>query len=265
MLFRRFLKGLAIVAAAMLVLAGLLALSIPVDAYLRRDALDALTNTSFGQNPPVRAYLAEPEGEGPHPVVIMLHEFWGLREDILEKAEALSEEGYLVAAPDTFRGASTGWLPRAIWQTLRTPEDRVSSDLDKVFAELVTRPDVDPERVMIMGFCYGGGKALLYSLTNPQLRATAVFYGSLITEAERLETLPGPVLGIFGAEDRSIPLSEVAAFEAALSIANVPHEVRVYEDVGHAFVGDLQDIRAGGADAEAWDAFLQFSAEQLKN
>ena len=262
----RILGGVLVL---ILVLSVGLALSIPIDAYLQRNTLAEFVNTSFPSTDEgvseVRAYVAEPEDTSePLPAIVMIHEFWGIREDMLGKADALSEEGYVVVVPDTFRGSTTKWLPRAIWQTIRTPLERVNQDLDTVFAALAARDGVDPERIMVMGFCYGGGKALEYALHNPQVNSTAVFYGTLITDVDRLESLPGPVLGVFGRDDASIPVADVQAFEDALSAANIPHEVTVYDDVGHAFVGDIRDIRAGGQDQVAWQTFVAFSAAQLK-
>jgi carboxymethylenebutenolidase len=116
-----------------------------------------------------------------------------------------------------------------------------------------------------MGFCYGGGASLKYSLSNPKLKATGIFYGSLITDANLLKLLPGPVLGIFGSADVSIPVAEVNAFEAALAQAGIEHQISLYPDQGHAFVKSMEGIRAGGAQAQAWQEFLDFTAQQLEN
>ena len=67
-------------------------------------------------------------------MVIMIHEFFGLNESIIGKAKALSEEGYLVVAPDTFRGSTAAWIPRAIFQVITNKPERANRDLDAVFA-----------------------------------------------------------------------------------------------------------------------------------
>ncbi len=147
-------------------------------------------------------------------------------------------------------------MPAAIWNVVSTPAERVDADLRAVVDALIDDPAVDPRRIVVMGFCYGGGAALRYSLADSRLAGTGVFYGTLIDDPGRLSALPGPVLGVFGANDRSIPVAQVDAFEAALEQAGVPHEVRVYDGVGHAFVGGMDEIRAGGPAADAWSAFL---------
>ena len=229
--------------------------------------LDAVTNTTIPatDGDSVAAFVAEPSGDGPFPAVIMLHEFWGLRESITSKAELLAEEGYLVVAPDTYRGAVTYRLPRAIYLALSTPQARVDQDLDAVFTWLANRPDVDADRIMVMGFCYGGGKALRYSLHNDEIAATGVFYGELMDDPAIVAGLPGPVLGIFGAEDQRPSPEDVAGFQMALEAAGVPHQITLYDGVGHAFVEDAAGIRSGGAQGEAWTEFVAFADRVLNN
>jgi carboxymethylenebutenolidase len=162
----------------------------------------------------------------------------------------------VVVAPDTYRGKTTGWIPRAIFLRITTQMEQVVGDLDATFDWLAGQPDVDPQRIAVMGFCYGGDAALQYSLAHDKPAATGIFYGSLVTDPAELARLPGPVLGIFGAEDASIPLGEVEAFQIGLNAAGVPNQITVYPGVGHAFVGGMDAIRAGGAPGEAWAEFL---------
>lgn len=264
-ILKRVLLGLLILLAGFVVfLAG----SVLVDVAIGGNRLDRVTNTVLpGANggPDVRAYVAKPEGRGPFPAVIMIHEFFGLNESIVSKADLLVKEGYLVVAPDTFRGSTTSWIPRAIYQVITTKPENINADLDSVYAWLTSQPDVDPNRIATAGFCYGGRASLVYSLHNDQLAATVIFYGSPETDPAVLKTLPGPVLGIFGGADQSIPVEEVKAFDAALSQAGVPHEIKIYDGQPHAFVHDAQGIQAGGAQGEAWSQMLAFLDANLKN
>ena len=242
--------------------------SIAVDGLVGGGRLDAVTNTTIpGANggPDVRAYVAKPDGEGPFPTVIMIHEFFGLNESIVSKADLLVEQGYFVVAPDTFRGSTTAWIPRAIYQVITTDQANVNADLDSVYAWLESQPDVAQARVGVAGFCYGGRASLLYSLHNNKLAATVVFYGSSETDPAVLKNLPGPVLGIFGGADQSIPLTEVDAFEKGLAAAGIEHQVTVYDGQPHAFVQDAAGIQAGGAQADAWNEMLAFLDVNLKN
>ena len=143
------------------------------------------------------------------------------------------------------------------------PED-INADLDSVFAWLESQPNVDLRRIAILGFCYGGRASLAYSLHNDNIAATVVFCGSPETNPEILATLPGPVLGIFGGADQSIPLDKVNAFEHGLEAAGIPHQITVYDGQPHAFVQDAERIKAGGAQGEAWDEMLMFLDANLK-
>ncbi len=263
-LLKRALFGiLAIAVLFILFLAG----SIAVDDALGRERINAVTNTSIpGINggPDVGAYVARPEGNGPFPVMIMIHEFFGLNESILGKAKGLAEEGYLVVAPDTFRGSTTAWIPRAIYQVITTEPEQINQDLDAVYAWIEAQPDVASNRTGIVGFCYGGRASLTYSLHNNRLAATVIFYGSPETDVQVLQSLPGPVLGIFAGADNSIPVEEVRAFEAALDQAGIPNEITIYEGQPHAFVIDIESIRSGGVQGEAWAQMLVFLEKSLK-
>ncbi|HEU5098878.1 MAG TPA: dienelactone hydrolase family protein [Roseiflexaceae bacterium] len=263
LLKRIVLWVLAIVLGTVVFLAG----SVLVDALIGRGRVDALANTRIarGNGPEISAYVARPIGPGPHPAVIMIHEFWGLRPDIVGKAAALAEQGYVVIAPDVFRGASTGWVPRAIYQVVTTPEQQVNDDLNAVFEWLVAQPDVQPDRIAIMGFCFGGGTSLRYSLSNSRLAATAVFYGSTITDPNRLKALPGPLLGIFGGADVSIPVADVRAMQAALDQAGVPNQISIYDGQQHGFVKSIEEINQGGPQQQAWNELLAFLDQNLKS
>lgn len=253
--------------AVVLALAALLVGSVAVDFLIGGNRLAAVTNTTIpgvsGQ-PDVRAYVARPAGPGPFPVVIMVHEFFGLNASIVSKADGLAQEGYLVVAPDTFRGSTTGWIPRAIYQVITTPAEQINLDLDSVYAWLDAQPDVDDQRIGIAGFCYGGRAALGYSLHNNRLAATVVFYGSPISDPEVLKTLPGPLLGIFGSADNSISVEDVKAFDVGLEQAGIEHQISIYEGQPHAFVQDMQTVRSSPIQTKAWNEMLAFLDKYLK-
>lgn len=256
---------LAVVVLVLVVVVGLAAV-VGIDAATMGGRVEALTNTSLpgAGGAGIRAYVARPAGEGPHPAVIMIHEFWGIRPEILGKADDLAARGYVVIVPDMFRGRTTSIIPSAIYNVISNAPAQVDSDLADVFAWLAAQPDVQPDRIAAMGFCFGGGSAIRYATANPNLAATVVFYGAPVTDPERLRGLTGPVLGIFGGADSSIPLDEVRAFEAGLASAGVKHEITVYEGQPHAFVTDMDAVRAGGPQGEAWAQLTRFLDEALK-
>jgi carboxymethylenebutenolidase len=135
---------------------------------LQSTTLDRLTNVAIpsDEGREVLAFAARPAdgSTGPRPVLVLLHEFFGLSESIVDKAQGLADElGCLVVAPDVFRGVTTDFIPRAIWLALSTPQLRVNADVDAVLRWAAAQDDVDAERVAVMGFCFGGGKAIGYT------------------------------------------------------------------------------------------------------
>jgi carboxymethylenebutenolidase len=259
----RIVGGLLV---ALLALVVAVVVSVPLDRFLNRGQVTTMTNTVVtSSSGDVNAFVVSPQGTEQLPAVIMIHEFWGLKPEIVGKAEALSAEGYVVVAPDTFRGKTTSWLPSAIWNVISTPKENINADLDAVFNWLRAQPNVDPSRIMVMGFCYGGGTSLLYSLHNPNIAATGIFYGNVAVDTSELTKLPGSVLGIFGADDTSIPLEEVNTFRTGLELANIPHQITIYPGKGHAFVKSVEEIARDPVQQQAWQEFLDFTETHLKN
>ncbi|MFW5695575.1 MAG: dienelactone hydrolase family protein, partial [Alkalispirochaeta sp.] len=130
--------------------------------------------------------------------------------------------------------------------------------------ELRDVPQVDPDRVAVVGFCFGGTQAMHLGRRNSDVDATVILYGNgPITEEGELGSLgsAGPVLGIYGAQDRTIPLDDVRRFESLLEDRERRATISVYEGVGHAFVSAdaiEQDPTAG----EAWDEVRRFLADR---
>ena len=111
-------------------------------------------------------YLALPEGEGTFPAVLMVHEWWGLNEEITHMADRLAEEGYIVLAMDTYRGQVTSQVPRAIFLRVTMPEAQIDQDMQSAYEYLISLPQVDAERIGGIGFCYGGGVILRHATQN---------------------------------------------------------------------------------------------------
>lgn len=263
-LISRFVSGVLIVVLVLVIVGGAWVF---FDSQMGVSAAD-VSNVRYPSADGVGlvGYLARPpQGEGPFPAVLMVHEWWGLNAEITELADMLAEEGYVVLAPDTYRGRVAQTVPGALYLRLRVSPQVADADMQAAFNYLASLPEVDANRIGVMGFCYGGGVALRHATQNDRIRATVNLYGDVVREPEGfgvlLDTLT-PVLGIFGAEDQQIPLSTVEAFEEALLSTDIPHSVIVYPGVGHAFVNPAS-IAEGGAARTAWGQILAFFAEHL--
>ncbi len=267
MRLRRVLLGLLfIVLVAVLGAAAL----VGYDSQLGAQAAD-VSNVTFpaADGTELVGYLATPESIPPgvdgYPAVIMVHEWWGLTAEIREMADLLSEQGYVVLAPDTYRGAVAATVPGAIFLRVTVPKARVDSDMQAAYSFLAAQDTVDPARIAVMGFCYGGGVALRHALENADLAAVINLYGDTVSDPAAFGALLDgntPLLGIFGAEDQQIPVAEVEAFRTALDEAAVESTVTIYSGVGHAFVYP-ESLQEGGAARDAWTQILTFLAETL--
>ena len=261
---KRVLWGLL---GLLVLMVALLAGSIAYDAWFGRSSTE-FTNVSFtGQDgATLYGYLTLPDGPGPHPAVLLIHEWWGLNEGILVLADALAAEGYVVLAADAYRGNLTSQVPRALWLRLTTPEEQVRGDLDDALDYLLAQAEVDPARVATMGFCFGGGESLQLGLRQSErLAVTVLYYGSVVTEIEVLRPLRDQqgVLGIFGEEDQQIFVEDVLEFETALNSLAIANEVTIYEGVGHAFLNE-DNFDDPGTAGDAWQQTLEFLAANLQ-
>lgn len=215
----------------------------------------------------LHGYLAQPEGEGAFPAVLLIHEWWGFNEGMTVLADALAEEGYVVLAADAYRGNVTNQIPRALWLRLTTPEEQVFNDVDAALFYLMDLPNVDQEKVASMGFCFGGGHSLQLGMRESEnLALTILYYGSVVTDPDLLRPLTDgqPVLGIFGEDDASIPVAGVLEFEAALNSLDIPNQITIYEGVGHAFLNE-ENYDEPGTAGDAWQVTLTFLAENFQD
>jgi carboxymethylenebutenolidase len=243
-------------------LLGLMMLS-TTSVLFAQDALDpAKRNVTYpGANGvTLSGYLAAPRGSGPLPAVLMIHEWWGLNYDTTVLADALAEEGFVVLAADAFRGSVAQSPADARKQVTETPREQIAADLDAALDYLRSLPRVDADRVASLGFCFGGTQSMYMGTRNPELAGVVIFYGSgPIQEASQLGSMKqaGPVLGIYGKEDSSIPVDQVRNFEQAMEARGVENTVTRYPGVGHAFVKS-STYRNGGAAEQAWNQMVTF-------
>ena len=232
------------------------------------DSATNYTNITYpgDEGETLHGYLARPETPGPHPAILLIHEWWGLNAGMTVLAEALAAEGYVVLAADAMQGRLTSNVPRALYMRLTTPQEVVQADLDAALNYLQDLPDVDPARTASMGFCFGGGESLQLGLRQSErLAVTIMYYGAVVTNPELLRPFTDgqAVLGIFGEEDQQIFVDEVLEFEAALNSLDIENQVTIYAGVGHAFLTE-ENYDEPGAAGDAWQETLTFLEENLK-
>jgi carboxymethylenebutenolidase len=213
-----------------------------------------------------QGYLAVPEGDGPFPALILIHEWHGLTDRVRQVADAFAAQGYIALAADLYQGrtGSNRDENMALMQEARGNMDAVVANLDAAQRFLRSRPDVSG-KIGVMGWCFGGGMALSYGLGGEHHHATAIFYGSLVEDPEVLRALTRPVYGTFAENDRGIPVDQVERFAAALDSLGVENDIHIYDHVSHGFwlrVDDDPETRREPAQ-HAWDRLLVFLSATL--
>lgn len=212
----------------------------------------------------VRTYVAYPERKTKAPAVIVIHEIFGLTDWETTVADRLAKEGYVAILPDLL-SSKHGITPsdpdsgRKLVGQLE-PE-RVTADLNAVYAYVSGLPAVAAGRIGTIGFCWGGGQSFRYATDNPALRAAVVAYGPA-PDTAAMKRIQSPVLGIYGENDERInaSLPEVAA---AMQSAGKTYTSEVYPGTGHGF---LKPGRQGYDTAErekAWGRILEFYRARL--
>jgi len=252
--------------ASGIVLAGLITLTSAALIYHRaQPAVKTQLVQYQSGDETVTGYITFPEGQGPFPAVILIHEWWGLNDWMKANAKKFADQGYLALAIDLYRGE----LPTdqdAAHELMRgLPEDRAARDVQAAFAYLVSRPEVKHNKIGAIGWCMGGGYSLQAALIIPELAAAVINYGRLVTDAETIDKINCPVLGIFGGKDRGIPVKDVEAFKNACKKADKDVTIQIYSNSGHAFINENSAKAYNAKDAKnAWEKTFTFLEKKLK-
>lgn len=198
-----------------------------------RSGFESISGSS-GEAIPV--FSAIPEGAGPWPGVVVVHDALGMTEDLRRQARWLASAGFLAAAPDLFhRGGRIGCLIRTIRDMSRGADGPAFTDLARVRNWLTTHPR-GTGRVGIVGFCLGGGFALMLAPRHGY-DASAVNYGpAREVDFDRLGDAC-PIVASYGGNDPT-GKGVAARLERLLSQAGIPHDVKEYPGVGHGFMND---------------------------
>jgi carboxymethylenebutenolidase len=241
----------------------------------RKDpAIPAITIPGAASAPALDAHLAVPPvGEGPWPGVVVLHESFGLIDDIRQQADRLAAAGYLAAAPDLYTAGGYLRCMQATFRSLARGQGKAFDDIEAVRRWLRERPDCTGQ-VGVVGFCMGGGFALV--LAGRGFDVSAANYAHLPRDLDAALSGACPIVASYGAKDKTLR-GTAAKRGAALERAGVPHDVKEYPEAGHSFLnrhpfgpgGALLRVIGVGYHApsaeDAWQRILRFFDEQLQS
>jgi carboxymethylenebutenolidase len=223
-------------------------------------------------------YLARPKGEAgrKRPAILLMQEIFGVNEHIQDVTRRFAAAGYVVAAPDVFyrtgRWLSFGYnqFAETRTHTAALNEEGVVGDMEATLNLLASQPDVDPARIGVVGFCFGGRMSLVAAIRLQRIiKAAAVFYGGgIVSDApeaavNRVASITCPVIGFFGAKDAHIPPEHVQRLEQALTAARVNNEIFCYPYADHGFLCDARPSFNARAAEDAWHRTMQFFGAHL--
>jgi carboxymethylenebutenolidase len=211
-------------------------------------------------------YLAMPaDAVEPQPGLLVVHEWWGLNDNIRAMARRLAGEGFVVLAVDLYGGeiAETPDAAQALMARVMASPEAALANLRQGY-EYLSRYALAP-KVGSLGWCLGGTWALQVGVALAgDLDAVVMYYGQVLSDRDQLAALDMPLLGLFGAADASIPLADVQAFRVTLNQLGKDAEVRIYSDVGHAFANPSGGNYDAQAAEDAWERTIAFLDRTLR-
>lgn len=214
---------------------------------------------------PVRGWLARPAGGGEGlPAIIVIHEWWGLNENIRQMTERLAGEGYVALAVDLYRGERAEAPREAMRLSQGLAQDMEPADENLRQAYRYLEQVQGAPRIASIGWCLGGRWTLRTALLFPEeLSAAVIYYGSVRAEREELARLQMPVLGIFAELDRIVPVAQVEAFREQMESLGKQADIRVYPGVDHAFANPSGGEYDEAAAEDAWRRTVEFLGRTL--
>ena len=222
----------------------------------------------------LEGYMVQPSNEASAklPAVLVVHDWMGLSDDTKMRANMLAELGYVAFAADVYgKGVRPADAAEAgkFAGSYKSDVSKLRARMQSALKALLANPKVDPTKVVVIGYCFGGTSALELARSGAQLAATVSFHGGLATpNAADAKNIRGRVLALHGADDPWVNAAEVSAFQSEMRAAKVDMQFVSYSGAVHAFT-----VKAAGkdpskgaaynaqADARSWTAMKTFLGE----
>ena len=208
------------------------------------------------------AHLAEPDGDGKFPAIVVIHEVYGLNDNIREIAGRFAEQGYVALAVDLFAGRSRAvCMAQFMSGLLFNPQNHVGiHDLKASLDYLSKQPNVDPERIGAVGYCMGGSFAIAWAVTDKRLKAIAPYYAMNPRPKEALERLC-PVVGSYPESDFTAGAGR--KLNMLLTDHQIEHDIKIYPGAKHSFFNDHGAAYNAEAAQDSWARVLNFFQKTL--
>src|SRR3954465_16019633 len=211
----------------------------------------------------LKAFVVYPEKKEKAPVVIVIHEIFGLTDWVRGVCDQLAENGVIAIAPDLLSGQTYADVDGARKAISALPKEQVQADLDATSAYALTKIPAANGSLAVCGFCWGGGWTFDYASTNPKLKAAYSFYGTAGDNPEGAAKISCPVYGFYGENDARVNAT-IPKGEELMKAANKKYEPVIYKGAGHGFMregesptGTPENKKARDDAGERWKALLK--------
>jgi carboxymethylenebutenolidase len=210
----------------------------------------------------LEGYLARPEGDGPFPGVVVIHEIFGLNENIRDIARRFADAGYAALGVDLFAGRNRAvCMFRFIGEQLFKPLDNNSiRELKTALTFLAEQPGVDNARLGTIGFCMGGSFAIAWACNDDRLKVIAPYYARNPRPLEAIARLC-PVVGSYPSGDFTTAAGQ--KLDVELDRYNIPHDIKIYPGARHSFFNDKGPTYDAAAAQDSWQRVMSFFKEHI--
>lgn len=207
-------------------------------------------------------YIAVPQWTESKGWIILIHERWGLNDNIKKMADTLAKQGYTALAVDLYNGKVAATQQEAGTLSSSVNNAEALKNMQAALAYLKDNYDVD--KLATLGWCFGWAQSLNVAMNaGNDIDAAIIYYGRLQTSPEALSGVKAPVLWFFGGKDTSIPTDSVNAFKDSLNELDVENQIEIYPNVGHAFANPTWSNYAQSETIDAWNKTLAFLEKNL--
>jgi carboxymethylenebutenolidase len=208
------------------------------------------------------SFLAKPDGAGPFPGMIVIHEIFGLNDNIRQISQDFAQQGYAALAVDLFSSRNRALCMMQIFHGMlfRPLNNSMLDDLNSAFDFLKKEQGVDANRIGAVGFCMGGAYALQMAITAKGIKAASVFYGANPKPLDAVAQAC-PIMGSY--PDKDFTTKAAHELEASLVNYNIPHDIKIYENTQHSFYSQQRTPFEVEASKDAWQRMLKFFGEHL--
>jgi carboxymethylenebutenolidase len=216
----------------------------------------------------INAYVTRPKGDGRRPAVIVVSDNWALDDHNRDVGRRLAKAGYVAIVPDVVSrvGGTSSFASReeVVKAISQLSDDNLMKDLMGAQNYIKGQSFVQPNKIGVVGFCWGGGKTFLFTTQSKDLAATVIFYGPIPKDLDAVKNITAPVLGNYGELDKPIS-SQVPRLAEEMKKNGKSYDYKIYPDAPHAFYSDVREDRyRPEAAKDAWGRTLEFFKKHLQ-